>query len=262
MTAYNGIRAKTVFLSDLHLGSKDCQAEKLLKLLEHLECEELYLLGDIVDFWSLSKRIYWPPSHYEVIKTLVKMAQSGTRVVYIPGNHDVPMREYSDSLLMNVEIKEEAVYTMPNGKKYLLFHGDILDERIRFGWLCKFFGDIGYPLLLKLNRWFSVISNRLGYDYWSLSSYLKTRSKKAVESIEIYEIAAAAEARRRGLDGVICGHIHQPNVRNIDGIHYCNDGDWVENCTILVEHYDGTLALLDCSNLFRKRHFEQVSEAA
>lgn len=262
MITTNTISAKTVFISDIHLGSKDCKVDKLIDFLKKLQCEEIYLLGDIIDLWSLKKRMYWPSSHYEVIKQLLKKAQSNTRVVYIPGNHDQPIREYDKSFFAQIEIQEEAIYTSVTGEKYLLFHGDSLDEHIRFGWLSKLAGDFFYPLLLVVNRWFGGVRNRLGYDYWSLSSYIKTLSAKAIECIEIYEVAAAAEASRRGLDGVICGHIHQPRIREINGVRYCNDGDWVEHCTALIETHEGKIELLNCANFSRAAVEKPVRAAA
>lgn len=243
------IDCKTVWLSDIHLGAKDCQVDYLLQFLNTVQCDELYLLGDIVDLWAMKKRFWWPPSHYEVIQVLFKKAQQGTRIVYIPGNHDAPMREYVSSLLGRVEIMEEAIYTTAAGKKLLLVHGDCFDEHIRIGRLGQFVGDFAYPFLLWTNRYILKLRSLMGYGHWSLASYVKNRIKNARAAIDTYENAAIAEAKRRQLDGIICGHIHQPDLKVKDGVMYCNDGDWVEHCTALVEGQDGKLQLLDCTTL-------------
>lgn len=238
------ISCRTVFISDIHLGFKDCQADYLLAFLNSVQAETIYLLGDIVDLWSLRKRLFWPSSHYEVLKKINDMASSGTRVVYIPGNHDETCRDYIGAQWGDIEVCEDAVHETVQGKKLLLIHGDILDHVIRLSRFNRIIGDSAYVLLLFLNRWYNFIRRRLGYSYWSLASYIKNRVKNAREAIDIFELAAVHEARRRGLDGVVCGHIHQPEVRWYEDGLYCNDGDWIENCTALVEDKAGNLALL------------------
>ncbi len=243
-TVKQPIRCKTVFISDVHLGFKDCRADYLLDFLNTVQAETIYLLGDIVDLWSLSKRFYWPSSHYDVLKKINDLANNGTRVIYIPGNHDETCRDYIGHCWGKVEIHEEFIHETAKGKKFLLIHGDILDHVIRFTRLTKMIGDGAYDLLLFLNRWCNYIRKSFGFSYWSLAAYLKNKVGKARKAIDIYEDAAIKEAKKRGLDGVICGHIHQPEIRAEDGILYCNDGDWIENCTALIEDENGRLELI------------------
>ena len=242
------LRYKAVWLSDIHLGFRDCRAEYLLDFLNSIECETLYLVGDIVDLWSLKKRFFWPASHYDVLRAILKKSRHGTRVVYIPGNHDEPLRDYVGESLGAVEIKHEVVHTTADGRKLLVFHGDVLDPHIRLNRLEHLVGDVAYDFLLFLNRWGNFIRSRLGLGYWSLATYIKKRVKNARQVIDVYEQAAVNEAVRRGLDGVICGHIHQPGMRMINGIVYCNDGDWIESCSALTETDSGELQLLHWSD--------------
>lgn len=240
---------RTVWLSDVHLGYKDCRAEYLLDFLSRVECKTLYLLGDIVDLWALSRQLHWPPSHYDVLRAIMQKAQNGTRVVYIPGNHDETLRDYVGQCFGDVEIAYEAVHETADGRRLLLFHGDCLDTHIQLGPVSRLLGDSAYDFLLFLNRWTNRIRRRFGLCYWSLASYLKNRVKNARAAIELYEHAAIQEARRRGLDGVVCGHIHQAEMRLEEGLLYCNDGDWVESCTALVEDIRGHLEILHWSEV-------------
>lgn len=239
-----GQRYKTVWLSDIHLGFKDCRADYLLDFLAKTECETLYLVGDVVDLWALKRSLYWPSSHYEVVRSLFKKASTGTRVVYIPGNHDEPLRDYVGHILGPIEIKREAIHTTVNGKRLLMFHGDYLDEHMRLSKWEGLVGDAAYDLLLFLNRWANFIRRRFGRNYWSLATYIKQRIPNARQVISVFEEAAIREASRRGLDGVVCGHIHQPALKKVKGLLYCNDGDWIENCTLLGETFEGNLELL------------------
>lgn len=241
------LRCKTVFISDVHLGFKDCKAEYLLDFLQTVQCETLYLVGDIVDLWAMNNSFHWPASHYAVIRAIFNKAQSGTRVVYVPGNHDETVRDFVGHAFGPIEIEEEAVHVTQAGKKLLIFHGDILDAHIRFGRLDKLMGDLAYDFLLFANRWTNFIRRRFGYCYWSLASYIKNRLHKARSAIETFEEAAIEEARRRGLDGVVCGHIHQAEIRVLDETLYCNDGDWVESCTALLEDDHGHLEIVHWS---------------
>jgi UDP-2,3-diacylglucosamine pyrophosphatase LpxH len=243
-TVSRQIRCRTVFISDIHLGFKDCKAEYLLDFLDNIQTDTLYLLGDIVDLWSLRKRLYWPSSHYEVLKKFSELASKGTRVVYIPGNHDETCRDYVDSNWSEIEVREEAVHETAQGKKLLLIHGDILDHVIRLDKLNRFIGDSAYGVLLFLNRWCNYLRRRLGFNYWSLASYIKNRVKNARAAIDTYEHAAVKESHRRGLDGVVCGHIHQPEIAQFEEGMYFNDGDWIENCSALVEDHSGNIELL------------------
>ena len=238
------IRLRTVFLSDTHLGFKGCRAEFLLDFLRRVECEQIYLVGDIIDVWSLTRSFYWPQAHNDVIRTILGKAKHGTRVVYVPGNHDRPFRDHDGLVLGNVEIRRQAVHCTADGRWLLVLHGDEFDSIVRASPLLESVGSQAYAIALTLNRWLNTLRRALGYPYWSLSAFLKDRVKNAVKYIANFERAIAAEARRRGLDGVVCGHIHRAEIRDIDGITYCNDGDWVESCTALVEDFQGRLSLL------------------
>lgn len=239
---------KSIWLSDIHLGCKDCKADFLLDFLEQVETENLFLVGDIIDFWALQRRVYWPASHNKVLNTLLRLAQSGTRVVYVPGNHDDVMRPYAELLFGGIEIHQEYIHETVTGKKMLLLHGDKFDAQVCFGRLHAKLGDVMYDFLLFLNRTCHSLRKRLGLPYWSLASYIKTRVKKANEAIDRYRDAAVSEARRQRTDGVVCGHIHHPSLSIDDGVLYCNDGDWVENCTLLVETQRGDIQLLRWSD--------------
>ena len=238
------IRLRTVFLSDTHLGFKGCRAEFLLDFLRRVECEQIYLVGDIIDVWSLTRSFYWPQAHNDVIRTILGKAKHGTQVVYVPGNHDRPFRDHDGLVLGNVEIRRQAVHCTADGRWLLVLHGDEFDSIVRASPLLESVGSQAYAIALTLNRWLNTLRRALGYPYWSLSAFLKDRVKNAVKYVANFERAIAAEARRRGLDGVVCGHIHRAEIRDIDGITYCNDGDWVESCTALVEDFQGRLSLL------------------
>lgn len=235
---------RTVWLSDVHLGYRDCRAEFLLDFLARTRCETLYLVGDIVDLWALKRSFYWPRSHHKVLKKLIKLADKGTRVVYVPGNHDSLSRDIVGQTLLNIEVHRQYVHETADGRRFLLCHGDEFEHAVLLSRWHKVIGNAGYFVLLLLNRWNRRLRKLFGLPYWSLSTHLKNRSSNARRAIDAFERAAAMEARERGLDGVICGHIHQPEIRPIDGTLYCNDGDWVENCTALVENDAGWLELV------------------
>ena len=237
-------RHRTIFLSDIHLGTRGCQAELLLEFLKKNECEHLFLVGDIVDGWRLKRWWYWPQAHNDVVQKILRKARKGTSVVYIPGNHDEAARQYCQLTFGEVRVEEEAVHTMADGRKLLVIHGDQFDGIVRYARWLAILGDGAYNLALRLNTAFNWGRRRLGLPYWSLSAYLKYRVKNAVQYIGNYERAVAGEARRRGVDGVVCGHIHHAEIRTIEGILYCNDGDWVESCTALVEDFDGRLRIV------------------
>jgi UDP-2,3-diacylglucosamine pyrophosphatase LpxH len=238
------LRFRSIFISDVHLGFKGCRAEFLLDFLRRVECEQIYLVGDIIDVWSLARRFYWPQSHNDVIRTLLGKAKHGTRVVYVPGNHDRPFRDHHGAVLGNVEILSEAVHETADGRRFLVMHGDEFDGIVRASPLLESLGSSAYSAVLRLNRYVNAVRRALGYPYWSLSSFLKHKVKNAVKYIANFERALAVHARRRGVDGVICGHIHRAEIAEIGGITYCNDGDWVESCTALVEDFQGRLSLL------------------
>jgi UDP-2,3-diacylglucosamine pyrophosphatase LpxH len=238
------LRLRTVFISDVHLGFKGCRAEFLLDFLRRVECQEIYLVGDIIDVWSLTRTFYWPQAHNDVIRTLLGKAKHGTRVVYIPGNHDRPFRDHDGLVLGNVEILREAVHETADGRRFLVMHGDEFDSIVRASPMLESLGSSAYAFALRLNRYVNAVRQRLGYQYWSVAAFLKHKVKNAVKYIANFERAVAVEAKRRGVHGVICGHIHRAEISEIQGITYCNDGDWVESCTALVEDFQGRLSLL------------------
>jgi UDP-2,3-diacylglucosamine pyrophosphatase LpxH len=250
-------RHRTIFLSDIHLGTRGCQAELLLDFLKKNECDNLYLVGDIVDGWRLKRWWYWPQAHNDVVQKIMRKARKGTNVIYVPGNHDEAARQYCQLTFGDVRVEEEAIHVQPDGKKLLVIHGDQFDGIVRYARWLAILGDWAYNAALRINTLFNWARRKLGLPYWSLSAYLKHRVKNAVQFIGNYERAVAGEARRRGVDGVVCGHIHHAEIRTIEGILYCNDGDWVESCTALVEGFDGKLRILR----WAEEHARQVSSS-
>lgn len=235
---------RTIWISDTHLGTRGCKAEFLLDFLRHTQCKTLYLVGDIVDGWRLKKSWYWTETQNEVVREVLKKTRSGCQVIYVPGNHDEVLRDYTNLIFGGVLVKEEAVHTGADGRKFLVIHGDKFDSVVKYAKWLAHLGDWAYTLLLSTNHYFNLVRRWLKLPYWSLSAFLKQKVKNAVEFISRFEEAVAQEARERGVDGVICGHIHHAEMREIDGILYCNDGDWVESCTALVEHENGTLEIV------------------
>jgi len=234
---------RSVFLSHVHLGSRDCRAQALLRFLEGIETDYLFLVGDIVDFWSLRRSFYWPEDHNEVVRAILSMARDGTQVVYVPGNHDDNIREFCGSLFGNLSIRRRFVHSTADGREFLVMHGDEFDTAVKCSrWLARF-GASAYEFMMRVNRSVNACRNAIGLPYWSLATYLKLRLPKAVRYVAAFEHAAAQAARSRNLDGIVCGHIHRPGMREIDGVLYCNDGDWVESCTALIESNNGTLSL-------------------
>jgi UDP-2,3-diacylglucosamine pyrophosphatase LpxH len=243
------LRFRSVWISDLHLGTPGCQAHALLDFLKHVESENLFLVGDIIDGWQLRRSWYWPQSHNDVVQKLLRKARKGTRVVFIPGNHDEFARRYVEHNFGGVDVAEEWIHETADGRKLWIVHGDLFDAVIQCAKWLAHVGDSLYEFTLRLNRHFNSLRARLGLPYWSLSKYLKLKVKRAVSYVGDFEEAVAREARKRGVDGVVCGHIHHAELRDIGGILYCNDGDWVESLTALVEHADGHLEILDWSGL-------------
>jgi UDP-2,3-diacylglucosamine pyrophosphatase LpxH len=235
---------RAIWISDLHLGTRGCKAGFLLDFLRHTESEYLYLVGDIVDGWRLRRSWYWAQSHNDVVQKVLRKARKGTRVFYVPGNHDEWLRDYTELQLGDVMLVREAVHVTADGRRLLVIHGDAFDGIVRCARWLALLGDRAYEFTLKLNHVFNLARRRLGYPYWSLSAYLKFRVKNAVQFVSDYADAVAGEARKRGVDGIVCGHIHHAEIRDIGGVLYCNDGDWVESCTALVEHWDGRLEIL------------------
>lgn len=237
-------RWRTVFISDIHLGTPGCQAAALLDFLRENSSHSLYLVGDIVDGWQLRRRWFWPQAHNDVVQKLLRRARKGCRVVFVPGNHDEFARHFLGHSFGGIEVCAEAVHTTADGRRFWITHGDLFDGVIQCAKWLAYVGDTLYEFTLRLNRHLNSLRARLGLPYWSLSQYLKHKVKTAVNYVSDFERAVAAEARSRGFDGVVCGHIHRAEMRTIDGTLYCNDGDWVESLSALVEHHDGRLEVL------------------
>ncbi|MFN0192564.1 MAG: UDP-2,3-diacylglucosamine diphosphatase [Aestuariivirga sp.] len=236
---------RAIFISDVHLGTKRAQTEALLDFLRHTESDQLYVVGDLVDSWSLRKHWYWRQDHNDVIQKLLRKARKGTKLVYIPGNHDENFRDFVGARFGRAVVLEETVHVTATGKRYLVLHGDKFDGVVCFApWLAKL-GDTAYEFSMSLNASVNRVRRFFRLPYWSLSAYLKYKVKKAVEYVSRFEEAVVREARLRNCQGVICGHIHTPDDCEIEGIHYLNDGDWVESCTALVEHFDGTFEIVE-----------------
>ncbi len=237
-------RYRTLFISDVHLGTRTAQAEALIDFLRATEADTIYLVGDIIDFWKVKRGAHWPQSHNDVVQKLLRKARKGARLVFIPGNHDEGVRAYDGAHFGGVEILRHAIHVSADGKRYVVMHGDEFDTVIRNAKWLAFLGDRGYEAALWLNNPLNWMRTRLGFGYWSLSAYLKNRVKKAVAFIGAYEAALAAEAERHEADGVICGHIHQAADRMIDGVRYLNCGDWVETCSAVAETHAGQMKLI------------------
>jgi UDP-2,3-diacylglucosamine pyrophosphatase LpxH len=237
---------RSIFLSDIHLGTRACKAERLLDFLREHEAEHLFLVGDIIDFWSMSRGIHWSRAQNTVIQKILRRARHGEKVMFIPGNHDEALREYHGTTFGDIEVINEYVHETADGRRFLLIHGDEFDQVTRYHKWVAVLGDIAYNALVRANGFFSWIRRRLGRaGYWSLAGYAKRRVKKALEFIFDFEDSVIRNVRDRGLDGVICGHIHWAAIKEIGGLTYVNCGDWVDSCTAIVEHHDGRLELID-----------------
>ena len=252
---------RAVFISDTHLGTRGCRTDFLADFLGRVSCDRLFLVGDIVDGWRLRKSWYWDAMHDKVVRTILRHVRNGTEITYVPGNHDEMFRPWlpqaTEGLgIMGLEVagitvQREAEHTTAKGQRLLIIHGDEFDGVMRYAKFLAVLGDSAYTAALVLNRWFNLARRWAGYPYWSLSQWLKQQVKGAVKAIDQFETALADEARRRGFDGVVCGHIHHAEMRMVNGVLYCNDGDWVESCTALVEHEDGRLELIDWAAMNR-----------
>jgi UDP-2,3-diacylglucosamine pyrophosphatase LpxH len=240
----NPVQYRAIFISDIHLGTAGCKAEYLLDFLRHHESTWLYLVGDIVDGWAMKSRFFWHQSHNDVIQKVMRKARKGTHVVFVPGNHDEAVRPFCGLNFGDIAIRTEAEHRLRDGRRLWVVHGDFADGVMQHARWLAYLGDAAYDFVLWLNRHFNELRARLGFGYWSLSQYLKHRVKNAVSFITDFESVLMREARRRGYDGVVCGHIHKAEVRTIDGLLYCNDGDWVESLTALVETLDGELKIV------------------
>lgn len=235
---------RAIFISDTHLGTPGCQAGALLDFLRATECDYLYLVGDIVDGWQLKRRWHWPQAHNDVVQKILRKSRKGTRVIYVPGNHDEAARHYLDVDFGGVAIRGEAEHVTLHGLRLLVTHGDLFDAVVTCARWIALVGDQLYTVVLKINQHFNAMRARLGLPYWSLSQFLKLRVKNAVKYITAFEDALARHAKSQGFDGVVCGHIHHAEMRRVEDILYCNCGDWVESLTALVESHDGTLSIL------------------
>ena len=237
-------RYRTIWISDVHLGTRGCNAAMLIDFLDNVDSETLYLAGDILDGWRMKKRWYWPSLHNDIVWRVLKRAKRGTRIVYIPGNHDEMFRQFAGLNFGGVEIRRHAIHETADGRRLLVLHGDEFDAVVLAHRWLAFLGDAAYEWLMRANVVVNHIRQWLGLPYWSLSKHAKHKVKNAVEFISRYEVLVAHEARMQGVDGVVCGHIHTAEHRRIDGMDYYNDGDWVESCTALVEHFDGRMEIL------------------
>ena len=239
-------RVRSVFISDVHLGTRACQAESLIEFLRAYSAENLFMVGDIVDFWAMKREVRWTPAQNTVVQKILRRARHGEKVIFIPGNHDEALREHVGIRFGDIELIGEHVHRMADGKRYLIIHGDEFDQVTRYHrWIAEL-GDIAYNGLVRVNVWLSWFRRRLGIaGYWSLAGYAKRKVKLAVSFVGDFESSVARSVRERGLDGVICGHIHVAAMREVDGINYVNCGDWVDSCTAIVEHHDGRLELIE-----------------
>jgi UDP-2,3-diacylglucosamine pyrophosphatase LpxH len=243
------LKFRSIWISDVHLGTPGCQARYLLDFLKHTESEHLYLVGDIIDGWAMKRSWYWHQTHNDVVQKLLRKARHGTRIIYLPGNHDEGARQFIGMMFGEIRIEDELVHETADGRRFLVLHGDRFDGVVQCAKWLAIVGDRLYGFTLTLNFWFNRLRSRLGLGYWSLSQFLKHKVKTAVNFVSSFESAVAADARERGLDGVICGHIHKAEMREIDGVLYCNDGDWVESLTALVEMPDGELRIISWQTL-------------
>ncbi|MCX7891382.1 MAG: UDP-2,3-diacylglucosamine diphosphatase [Burkholderiales bacterium] len=237
---------RSIFLSDIHLGSRACQAERLLGFLRHHEAENIFLVGDIIDFWAMARRgVFWSRAQNTVVQKILKRARHGVNVVLVPGNHDEALREYCGASFGDIRVANEYVHTAADGRRYLLLHGDEFDVVTKYHRWLALAGDTAYALVVRLNVLLSWARRSLGIPgYWSLSGYAKRKVKSAVSFIFDFEESVLRNVRGRGVDGVICGHIHAAAVRSVDGLAYINCGDWVDSCTAIVEHQDGRMELV------------------
>ena len=240
------MKVRSIFLSDIHLGTRGCQSERLLSFLREFESENLFLIGDIIDFWAMRRTIQWSASHNTVVQKVLRRARHGEKVVFIPGNHDEVLREYIGTTFGDILIAQEWQHTTVDGKRLLLIHGDEFDQVTRHHRWVALLGDFAYDLLVIVNAWLSWLRRILRISgYWSLAGYAKRKVKSAVNFIYNFEDSVIHSAHERGLDGVVCGHIHSAVIKNIENLLYINCGDWVDSCTAIVEHLDGRLELIE-----------------
>ncbi len=252
---------RTVWLSDIHLGNKDCHTQYLKQFLLSMECTRLYLVGDIIDVIAMKRRLWCTESHYEILQILQKKAADGTEIIYVPGNHDDVMREYCGGELLNVKLLRKAIHETADGRRLLVVHGDEFDHAVIVRNLYKVIGESAYSFMVFMNRWLARFRRIFGLPYWSLATYIKTHVGEARKTIENFERAAAKFAKEQGLDGIVCGHIHRAAIKEIEGVLYCNDGDWTESCTALTEDASGKLDLLHWTDIQSSGHVVNISDA-
>lgn len=250
---------RTIFISDVHLGMRSSQASALLDFLKERDAETYYLVGDIVDFWKVQRGPHWPQSHNDVLQKLLRKARKGSRIIFIPGNHDDGLRDYCGMNFGGIEVRRDAIHEGANGKQYLVLHGDEFDVVVRYARWLAFLGDRSYDVALALNIPLNFLRRQFGFDHWSLAQFLKLKVKTAVKFIGEYEEALSHEAKRRGVEGLICGHIHHANNRMLGAIHYLNCGDWVESCTAIGERHDGTFEIIDWKAVMARRNARTVA---
>ncbi len=246
-------RYRTIWISDIHLGTRGCNADMLIDFLDSTDSERMYLVGDIIDGWRLKKTWHWPEKHNDVLWRVLKRAKRGTDVIYIPGNHDEVFRQFAGMDFGGVKIRRRAIHETADGRRLLICHGDEFDAVVLYARWLALLGDAAYVFMMKVNWLLNKIRARMGMPYWSLSKHAKHKVKNAVEFIGQFEEAVAKAAAMRGLDGVVCGHIHTAEHRLIDGVEYYNDGDWVEGCTALVEYVDGRMEILHWADVMAER---------
>ena len=238
------INCETMWISDVHLGNIHSKADNLLQLLKRVNCKKLYLVGDIVDVWSMHRKVYWPEPHNAVLRELLGKSRRGVEVIYVPGNHDQNFRDFCGSQFGNVALRERTVHTTSDGRRFLVIHGDELDFSVRYSRINRWIGDAAYDTVMMLNRLLNHWRAFTGRPYWSLAGWLKSHIAQAEQAINAYQEAAVKLAADEGYDGIICGHLHHPIIKQYGDVLYCNDGDWVENCTALVEDAQGKLQLI------------------
>lgn len=255
-------RARTVFISDIHLGTRGSQADHLLEFLKVYDADMIYLVGDIVDGWRLKQRWHWPQAHNDVVQKLLRKVRKGTRITYLPGNHDEFLRDYCGTNFGGIEVIDRVVHVAANGKRYLVLHGDQFDMVVRHAKWLAFVGDGAYTLALGINTLLNKARRRMGFPYWSLSGWAKAKVKNAVNFISRFEEVLASEAKRLKVDGVICGHIHAAALHDTYGTCYANTGDWVESCTALVEDFSGNLSIVHWAREMREMAVEAPAQPA
>jgi UDP-2,3-diacylglucosamine pyrophosphatase LpxH len=254
---------RAIFVSDIHLGTRGCQAERLLEFLRTHHAEYLFLIGDIIDFWAMSRGIHWSAPQNTVVQKVLRRARHGEQVFLIPGNHDEALREYAGTAFGDIRVVSEYIHTAADGRRYLLIHGDEFDQVTRHHRWVAILGDVSYNILVRINGWLSWWRRRLKIPgYWSLAGYTKRKVKSAVSFIFDFEDSVVRAVRERGVDGVICGHIHSASLRDIEGIAYMNCGDWVDSCTAIVEHLDGRMELIQGIGMTEESGSDQLAAAA